>query len=81
MNMQAESLVKESRKINTIALHTFVNKYTFFVKFFRFLELAIYYNFLFLFQSNSPWYLIFIYIFYNLFLKTDPPVSISFPQK
>ena len=31
MNMQAESLVKESRKINTIALHTFVNKYTFFV--------------------------------------------------
>ena len=52
MNMQAESVVKESRKINTIALHTFVNKYTFFVKFFRFLELAIYYNFL--FEVSGP---------------------------
>lgn len=29
MNMQAESLVKESKKINTIALHKFINKYTF----------------------------------------------------
>ena len=29
MNMQAESLVKESRKINTIALHMLVNKYNY----------------------------------------------------
>lgn len=29
MNMQAEYLVKESRKINNTALHKFINNYTF----------------------------------------------------